>query len=142
MNAVKSSVEIELNANNFGAMAWLSKSPSLSCEAAQGSGTTLLVERIGVFPSSGDIHCRINHPRLLLAYLKNLYAHQSLDVDERDGLRVIFNDWRFRVHLPRSGAAIIINVETRRDPDLIPLKTEELLSHLQHFENGMTLLRR
>ncbi|NUU34841.1 MULTISPECIES: mannose-1-phosphate guanylyltransferase [unclassified Pseudomonas] len=138
MNTVKSSVEIELKTGNFGAMAWLSNNPSFASTARIGTDTPLLVERIGVFPSSGDIHRRINDPRPLLAYLKNFYAHQALDVDERDGLKVIFVDWRFRVHIPRGDAAIVINVETRRDPDLMPLKTAELLGHLERFEHRMS----
>jgi hypothetical protein len=135
MNTVKSSVEIELKADNFGVMAWLSKSPWLSSTTTS-AGTTLLVERIGVFPSSGDIHRRIDDPRTVLAHLKNLYADQALDIDERGGLKVIFKHWRFRVRIPRNEPAILINVESRRDPDLIPLKTAELLSHLERFESG------
>jgi phosphomannomutase len=134
MTTAKRSVDIELQASNFGVMAWLSKAPSLSSTAAAWLGTTLLVERIGVFPSSGDIRRRIKDPFALLVHLKSLYARQALDVDERDGLKVIFNDWRFRVRISKSDPVIVINVETRCDPDLMPLKTAELLSHLEHFE--------
>ncbi|KQN54702.1 mannose-1-phosphate guanylyltransferase [Pseudomonas sp. Leaf48] len=136
MNTVQSSVEIELNAGNSGVVAWQSKNPSLPSSTLPGAGTSLLVERIGVFPSSGDIHRHIEDPRPLLAHLKSLYAHKALDVDERDGLKVIFNDWRFRVRSLRGVPAIVLNIESRRDPELMPLKTAELLNHLQHFENA------
>lgn len=134
MTTAKRSVDIELKARNFGVMAWLSKTPALSSSAAAWLGTTLLVERIGVFPSSGDIHRPVRDPLALLNHLTNLYARQALDIDERDGLKMIFNDWRFRVRLRGSDPAIVINVETRCDHDLMPLKTAELLSHLEHFE--------
>lgn len=134
MTTAKRSVDIELKASNFGVMAWLSKDPALSSAAAAWLGTSLLVERIGVFPSSGDIHRPVRDPLPLLAHLKSLYAHQALDVDECDGLKVIFNDWRFRVRISRCGPGIVINVETRCDPELMPVKTAELLDHLEHFE--------
>ncbi|MHC8285303.1 mannose-1-phosphate guanylyltransferase [Pseudomonas sp. XS1P51] len=134
MTTAKHPVDIELKASNFGVMAWLSKDPSLSSNAAAWLGTTLLVERIGVFPSSGDIHRRVRDPLSFLAHLKSLYAHQALDVDERDGLKVMFNNWRFRVRIRGSDPAIVINVETRCDPELMPLKTAELLGQLEHFE--------
>ncbi|AWM91321.1 mannose-1-phosphate guanylyltransferase [Pseudomonas sp. 31-12] len=134
MTTAKRSADIEHKASNFGVMAWLSKNPSLSSTSAAWFGTPLLVERIGVFPSSGDIHRPVSNPFALLDHLKSLYAHQALDMDDRDGLKVILNDWRFRVRVRYSDPAIVINVETRRDPDLMPVKTAELLSHLEHFE--------
>jgi phosphomannomutase len=134
MTTAKRSADTELEASNFGMMAWLSKAPSLSFDTAAWLGTPLLVERIGVFPSSGDIHRPIRDPLSLVAYLKSLYADQALDIDERDGLKVIFNDWRFRVRIRYSDPAIVINVETRCDPELMPLKTAELLSQLEQFE--------
>ncbi|OYQ00813.1 mannose-1-phosphate guanylyltransferase [Pseudomonas mandelii] len=134
MTTAKRSVDIEQKAGNVGVMAWLSKTPSLSSTSAAWFGTALLVERIGVFPSSGDIHRPVRDPFALLKHLKSLYAHQALDIDERDGLKVIFNDWRFRVRVRYSDPAIIINIETRCDPDLMPVKTAELLSHLERFE--------
>lgn len=134
MTTAKRSVDTELKASNFGMMAWLSKAPSLSFDTAAWLSTTLLVERIGVFPSSGDIHRPIRDPLSLLAHLKSLYADKALDIDERDGLKVIFNDWRFRVRIRYSDPAIVINVETRCDPELMPRKTAELLSQLEHFE--------
>jgi hypothetical protein len=36
----------------------------------------------------------------------------------------------------RGVPAIVLNIESRRDPELMPLKTAELLNHLQHFENA------
>ncbi|MGL6246354.1 mannose-1-phosphate guanylyltransferase [Pseudomonas sp.] len=134
MTTAKHSVDIELKASNFGVMAWLSKDPSPSPTSATWLASPLLVERIGVFPTSGDIYRPVSDPFALLDHLKCLYVHQALDVDERDGLKVIFNEWRFRIRIRYCDPAVIINVESRRDPDLMPVKTAELLSHLERFE--------
>lgn len=135
MNIAKNSADIEQG--NVGVMAWLSLNPSLPSPAETWLGSLLMVERIGVFPSSGEIRRPIRDPDALLAYLKNLYGEQALDIDERAGLKVIFSDWRFRARIVGSDPAIVITVETRCDPQLMPLKTAELLSQLEHFEKGM-----
>ncbi|MNG29860.1 hypothetical protein D3C84_1153600 [compost metagenome] len=66
-----------------------------------------------------------------------MYGEQALEVDDRDGLKVIFSDWRFRVRICCNEPAIIINVETRCATQLMPHKTAELLTHLQHFETAV-----
>ena len=55
-------------------------------------------------------------------------------MDDRDGLKVIFSDWRFRVRLCCNESAIIINVETRCATQLMPQKTAELLSQIDNFK--------
>ena len=134
MNIAKNSADIELG--NVGVMAWLSLNPSLPSPTDHWLGSLLMVERIGVFPSSGEIRRPIHDPDAFLAHLKNLYSEQALDVDEHNGLKVIFSDWRFRARVAGSEPAIVITVETRCDPQLMPLKTAELLGQLEHFEKG------
>ncbi|MGE8187983.1 mannose-1-phosphate guanylyltransferase [Pseudomonas sp. NPDC086278] len=135
MNIAKHSADIEREVGNVGMMAWLSLNPSLPCPAETWLGSILMVERIGVFPSSGEIRRPILNPDALIAHLKSTFGQQALDIDERDGLKVIFSDWRFRARIPGSDPAIVITVETRCDPQLMPLKTAELLAHLQQFES-------
>ncbi|SDU87660.1 phosphohexomutase domain-containing protein [Pseudomonas mucidolens] len=137
MNIAKRSADIERQMGNVGVMAWLSLYPSLPSPVGAWLGSTLMVERIGLFPSSGEIRRPVLDPASLLTHLKSLYSQQALDIDERDGLKVIFSDWRFRARMHGSDPAIIITVETRCDPLLMPLKTAELLSQLEHFEKGM-----
>lgn len=137
MNNAKHAADIEREMGNVGMMAWLSLYPSLPSPVEAWLGSTLMVERIGVFPSSGEIRRPIPDPDALLAHLKALYAQQALDVDERDGLKVIFSDWRFLARSCGNDPAIVITVQTRCDPQLMPLKTAELLSQLERFEKGL-----
>ncbi|MGF6109412.1 mannose-1-phosphate guanylyltransferase [Pseudomonas sp. ADAK2] len=138
MNNAKRAADSERERGNVGVMSWMSRYPSLSSPTETWLGSLLMVERIGVFPSSGEIRRPINDPGSLLAHLKNLYAEQALDVDERNGLKVIFSDWRFRARSVGGDSAIVITVETRCDPQLMPLKTAELLGQLEHFEKGLS----
>ncbi|WP_064117881.1 hypothetical protein [Pseudomonas fluorescens] len=134
MNIAQHSVEIEREMGNLGVMSWLSRHQPLPSANESWLGTILLVERIGVFPASGDIRRPLRDPYPLLAHLKKLYGEQALEMDDRDGLKVIFSDWRFRVRICCNDPAIIINVETRCDTRLMPQRIAELLEQVDAFE--------
>ncbi|WP_277758596.1 mannose-1-phosphate guanylyltransferase [Pseudomonas sp. A34-9] len=134
MNIAQHSVEIEREVGNLGVMSWLSRHQPLPSANESWLGTILLVERIGVFPASGDIRRPLRDPYPLLAHLKKMYGEQALEMDDRDGLKVIFGDWRFRVRICCNDPAIIINVETRCDTRLMPQKLAELLEQVDAFE--------
>jgi phosphomannomutase len=134
MNIAQHSVEIEREVGNLGVMSWLSRHQPLPSANESWLGTILLVERIGVFPASGDIRRPLRDPYPLLAHLKKLYGEQALEMDDRDGLKVIFGDWRFRVRICCNDPAIIINVETRCDTRLMPQRIAELLEQVDAFE--------
>ncbi|WP_332768974.1 mannose-1-phosphate guanylyltransferase [Pseudomonas koreensis] len=134
MNIAHYSAEIEREVDNLGMMSWLSRHQPLPSANETWLGTILLVERIGVFPASGDIRRLMRDPYPLLAHLKTLYGEQALEMDDRDGLKVIFSDWRFRVRICCNDPAIIINVETRCDARLMPQKLDELLGIIDSFK--------
>jgi phosphomannomutase len=134
MNIAQHSVEMEREVGNLGVMSWLSRHQPLPSANESWLGTILLVERIGVFPASGDIRRPLRDPYPLLAHLKKLYGEQALEMDDSDGLKVIFGDWRFRVRICCNDPAIIINVETRCDTRLMPQKIAELLEQVDAFE--------
>lgn len=134
MNIAQHSVEFEREVGNLGVMSWLSRHQPLPSANETWLGTILLVERIGVFPASGDIRRPLRDPYPLLAHLKKLYGEQALEMDDSDGLKVIFSDWRFRVRICCNDPAIIINVETRCDTRLMPQKIAELLEQVDAFE--------
>lgn len=136
MNIAQHSTGIEREVDNLGVMSWLSRHQPLPSANESWLGTILLVERIGMFPSSGDIRRPLRDPYPLLAHLKRIYGEQALEVDDRDGLKVILSDWRFRVRICCNEPAIIINVETRCVTQLMPQKTAELLSHVDGFDKG------
>ncbi|PKH81961.1 mannose-1-phosphate guanylyltransferase [Pseudomonas sp. Choline-02u-1] len=133
MNIAQHSTEIEREVGNLGVMSWLSRHQPLPSANETWLGTILLVERIGVFPASGDIRRSLRDPYPLVAHLKALYGEQALEMDDRDGLKVIFSDWRFRVRICCNDPAIIINVETRCDARLMPRKLAELLEQVDNF---------
>ncbi|MDE1165589.1 MAG: mannose-1-phosphate guanylyltransferase [Pseudomonas sp.] len=95
--------------------------------------TLPLVERMGVFPSSGDILQALPNADACLTRLRERYAAQALEIDERHGLRMVFEQWRFWVHRVQGEAAVVLRVDSRGDVGVLGDKTQELLSRLRSF---------
>lgn len=87
----------------------------------------LLVERMGVFPASGEIRCAAKDGTTLLARIKQRYATQALAIDERNGLSLVFADWRFSLQMCATGRQACLHVQSRGDVLLMQRKTRELL---------------
>lgn len=118
----------KFNEGNSGLMAWLR-----AYETPPSSPTPqprLLVERIGLFPSSGEIRCAVRNPAAVLEHLRSLYASKALDMDDADGLSLTFAEWRFKLQLSQVEPEILLNVESRGDVALMQLKTAELLARI------------
>ena len=117
---------------NSGLMAWLrtyERAPSTVTPEPK-----LLVERIGLFPSSGDIRRKVDNPVAVLEHLRTLYASEALDVDDSDGLSLTFAEWRFKVCPLES--EILLKVESRGDVSLMQKKTAELLDRVEDKNNS------
>ncbi|MGE8337298.1 hypothetical protein [Pseudomonas laurylsulfatiphila] len=112
---------------NSGLMAWLR-----TYESAPSTITPqpkLLVERIGLFPSSGEIRRMVDNPSAVLEDLRTLYASEALDVDDSDGLSLTFTEWRFKICLSQS--ELLLKVESRGDVAMMQKKTAELLERIE-----------
>lgn len=94
----------------------------------------LLVERIGAFPSSGEIHRQVKDGPALLASIKQRYAVDALDINENDGLNLVFADWRFSLRLSGENCVTCLTVESRGDSSLMQRKTAELLEQIDAEE--------
>lgn len=105
-----------------GLMAWL-RSYEPQCPTPQ---SKWLVERIGIFPNSGNIRCRVRCALTALENLRALYAHGALDLEEKNGLSMTFAEWRFRIDLLDNSHEIVLTVESRGDVSLMKAKTAEL----------------
>ena len=109
-----------------GLMTWL-QSYKPQCSSPQ---SKWLVERIGLFPSSGNIRCTVRCTFAVLEHLRSLYTPGALDVEEKDGLSMTFAEWRFRIDLLGSTSEILLTVESRGDISLMKRKTAELLEQI------------
>jgi phosphomannomutase len=93
--------------------------------------STLVGERIALFPVSGELNYRVPDPGAALAALESRYARLALKVDRTDGLSYEFANCRFNLRASNTEPLIRLNVEARGSQELMHAKTQELLALLQ-----------
>jgi phosphomannomutase/phosphomannomutase/phosphoglucomutase len=112
-----------------GMIPWLLVTQILS-ESGQAL-STLVGERIGLFPVSGEINYRVPDAKATIAAFAARYGTQALRVDRTDGISYEFPEWRFNLRSSNTEPLIRLNVEARGSSQLMRDKTQELFELLQ-----------
>jgi phosphomannomutase len=112
-----------------GMIPWLIVAQIL-CESGQ-TLSSLVGERIGLYPVSGELNYRVPDAKATLAAIEARYAPQARVVDRTDGVSFEFADWRFNLRSSNTEPLIRLNVEARGSVELMQAKTEELLGLLK-----------
>lgn len=86
----------------------------------------LVREMIAAYPCSGEINSTIENPAEKIVEIENKFP--GGERDNLDGLSVEYDDWRFNVRMSNTEPIIRLNVESRRNIELMKSKTEELLN--------------
>lgn len=92
----------------------------------------LLVERMGAFPSSGEIRLKVSCPSSVLTRIKDLHGASALALvgDETEALEVVLADWRFMLRASMTQSEITLCVISRGDAAFMQMKTLELLAQI------------
>jgi phosphomannomutase len=93
--------------------------------------SSLVGERIGRFPVSGELNYRIPDAKAAISVFEQRYAAQAVGVDRTDGLSFEFPEWRFNLRTSNTEPLIRLNVEARGSVQLMHAKTAELLDLLK-----------
>jgi phosphomannomutase len=112
-----------------GMIPWLLVAQILSESGAPLS--TLVGERIGLFPVSGELNYRVPDAKATIAAFESQYGPHALQVDRTDGISYEFSEWRFNLRTSNTEPLIRLNVEARGSDSLMRSKTEELLTLLR-----------
>jgi phosphomannomutase len=96
------------------------------CESGK-TLSSLVAERIRLFPASGEINRRVLDAPSTIAAVRARYERDSVGIDFTDGLSLEFPTWRFNLRSSNTEPLIRLNVESRSDVELMQHKTAELL---------------
>jgi phosphomannomutase len=80
---------------------------------------------IAAYPCSGEINSTINDPAGKIKEIEKKYSDGKIDY--LDGVSIEFPQWRFNLRMSNTEPILRLNVESRRDENLMKEKTEELL---------------
>jgi phosphomannomutase/phosphomannomutase/phosphoglucomutase len=93
--------------------------------------STLVGERIGMFPVSGELNYRVPDAKATIAAIADRYGAHALKVDRTDGISYEFPEWRFNLRTSNTEPLIRLNVEARGSEQLMRDKTNELFDLLK-----------
>jgi phosphomannomutase len=93
--------------------------------------SSLVGERIGLFPVSGELNYRVPDAKAAIAAFEQRYAPHAMALDRTDGVSFEFPDWRFNLRTSNTEPLIRLNVEARGSVELMQAKTAELLGLLK-----------
>lgn len=92
--------------------------------------STLVSERIGKFPCSGEINFHVNDVKACIAAVREHFtALQPLVIDTTDGLSMEFAEWRFNLRGSNTEPVLRLNVESRQDMALV----QEQVANISRF---------
>ncbi|MDQ7817682.1 MAG: phosphomannomutase/phosphoglucomutase [Melioribacteraceae bacterium] len=90
----------------------------------------LVGEMIKAYPCSGEINSTVTNAAEKIEIIKEKYKDGM--IDELDGLSVEYPEWRFNIRMSNTEPLVRLNVESRRDENLMNEKTEELLKLIRN----------
>jgi phosphomannomutase len=95
--------------------------------------STLVEERMRLFPASGEINRRVPDGAAAIAAIEARYRPAALAVDLTDGISLEFDRWRLNLRASNTEPLIRLNVESRGDRPLMEAKTDEVLEQLSRL---------
>jgi phosphomannomutase len=111
-----------------GMIPWLIVAQIL-CESGL-SLSTLVGERLALFPVSGELNYRVPDAKATIAAVEARYSALAEIIDRTDGVSFEFPEWRFNLRSSNTEPLIRLNVEARGSVRLMREKTGELLALL------------
>ncbi len=80
------------------------------------------------YPASGELNRHLDDPDAAIAEVAARYADEALTTDHTDGLSMEMANWRYNLRKSNTEPVVRLNVESRGDPELMRIKTAEILA--------------
>ncbi|MEZ8028396.1 phosphomannomutase CpsG [Enterovibrio norvegicus] len=112
-----------------GMIPWMLVSELLSIK--QTPLSQLVKQRIIAYPSSGEINSKLENPKVAIERVRKTFEPQAKRIDYTDGISIEFEEWRFNLRSSNTEPVVRLNVESKNDPKLMQVKTEEILALLR-----------
>ncbi len=93
----------------------------------------LVDERIKAYPVSGEINMTVDDTDKVIANVLKHFEGQQYNFDETDGIGLTFEDWRFNVRSSNTEPLLRLNVESRRNQNLMEEKRDLLVRLINSF---------
>ncbi|AKE52340.1 phosphohexomutase domain-containing protein [Kangiella geojedonensis] len=92
--------------------------------------SSLVEERIKMFPSSGEINKTVNDADKVIEKVLEEYQDKAKNIDTLDGISIEFEQWRFNLRKSNTEPVVRLNVESKGSLQLLSSETKKLLRYL------------
>jgi phosphomannomutase len=79
-----------------------------------------------LFPCSEETNFEVQDVAKTIAYISNHYRGMALNINQTNGMSMEFENWRFNLRDSSTEALLRLNLETRRNTELVDEKTGEI----------------
>jgi len=86
----------------------------------------LVNERMAAYPCSGEINYKVSDVKAVIGKILDHYSPVCSNIDKTDGISLEFADWRFNLRGSNTEPLLRLNVESRRDEQLVAAKVKEI----------------
>ncbi|WOH39563.1 phosphomannomutase CpsG [Thalassotalea fonticola] len=98
--------------------------------------SSLVKERIALFPSSGEINSTLDDPKYSIEKVRSAFETDAVSVHETDGISLEFKggegEWRFNLRSSNTEPVVRLNVESKGNVELMQRKTKQILDILHN----------
>ena len=88
--------------------------------------SALVGERIAAFPCSGEINYRVADTTEAMRKVEAHFSAENPVIDRTDGISLEFDQWRLNLRASNTEPLLRLNVESRRDSELVMMKVAEI----------------
>ncbi|MCE5251765.1 phosphomannomutase [bacterium] len=121
--------------SDSGMIPWLLVAEELSITGQTLS--SLVKERIRLYPCSGEINRSVKDPDGVLAMLERNYRDKASAFSDIDGVSMEFGDiWRFNVRKSNTEPLVRLNVESSGDEKTMEFHTRKILELIDQFDGN------
>jgi len=82
------------------------------------------------YPISGEINRHVNDAKTAVQRVWAVFIEQAVATDTTDGISMEFEHWRFNLRSSNTEPVVRLNVESRGNPELVEMKTNQILALL------------
>ncbi|WP_262021726.1 phosphomannomutase [Vibrio quintilis] len=98
----------------------------------QGQSLSQFVEKAqNSYPISGEINRHVSDAKSAVQRVLDVFSDSAVITDKTDGISMEFGDWRFNLRSSNTEPVVRLNVESRGNPELVEVKTKQILALLE-----------
>jgi phosphomannomutase len=86
----------------------------------------LVGERIDAYPCSGEINTTVKNGEATITKIKEYFSELNPVIDLTDGVSLDFDSWRMNIRISNTEPLLRLNIETKKDRDLLYEKVVEI----------------